>query len=237
MAITEAEQPTSARKPLTCTDSATSRSRPGWAWASGCWPSGWRSSRSSSGPHLRAHADRRQGGRWRLPCGPARRQARRARRDGRAPDCAASLRLRRRPAPRGRPRPSDRRAPEEPTRTASSKPRRSSTTSAPRCSSASPPPRRSTSAAVDKALALSRRETIDQVEDRDGSRTLYTSQVITKNAAVDEAGEALYAVAEPRGRRRRRGADREGEVQHAHDHDPGDRRTAPRDRARGVDHA
>ena len=48
-------------------------------------------------------------------------------------------------------------------------------------------------ASVDKALARSRQETVDQVEGRDGSRTIYTSEVIARNAAVEKAGEALYS--------------------------------------------
>jgi methyl-accepting chemotaxis protein len=48
-------------------------------------------------------------------------------------------------------------------------------------------------AAVDEATARSRRETVDQAEERDGSRDLYTGGVLAKNAAVEKAGEALYS--------------------------------------------
>src|SRR5262245_32527615 len=47
-------------------------------------------------------------------------------------------------------------------------------------------------AVVDKALALSRRETVGHVEERDASRTLYTGDVLAANAAVEKAGDALY---------------------------------------------
>jgi methyl-accepting chemotaxis protein len=45
---------------------------------------------------------------------------------------------------------------------------------------------------VDKAVALSRRETVEAVEERNGSRDLYTGEVIAKNVAVENAGAALY---------------------------------------------
>jgi methyl-accepting chemotaxis protein len=46
-------------------------------------------------------------------------------------------------------------------------------------------------AAVDKAVKLSREETVKNAEERDGSRGVYTSEVVAKIAGVERAGRAL----------------------------------------------
>jgi methyl-accepting chemotaxis protein len=48
-------------------------------------------------------------------------------------------------------------------------------------------------AAVDKAVKLSRAETVKNVEERDGSRGVYTSEVLPRVAGVEQAGHALNA--------------------------------------------
>ena len=49
---------------------------------------------------------------------------------------------------------------------------------------------------ADKAVALSRQETVDQVEERDGSRSIYTDDLLDRAEGVEDRLEALTRITE-----------------------------------------